>query len=87
MDGNFVKDQRGSTIERVALIAGLIAVASLFFGSELEQLASEGGLPTIAFLSADQYVVTKAKAPNFDTVDYMATGSIKAPENCANKTP
>jgi hypothetical protein len=87
MDRGFVRDQRGSAIERVALIAGLLGVASLFFGSELEQLASEGGLPTIAFLSPDQYVATKAKAPNFDSVDYMATGSIKASENCANKAP
>jgi hypothetical protein len=87
MDWDFVRDQRGSTIEKIALIAGLLGVASLFFGSELEQLASEGGLPTIAFLSPDQYIVNKAKAPNFDSVDYMATGSIKAPENCANKTP
>jgi hypothetical protein len=87
MDEGFAKDRRGSMVERIALIAGLLGVASLFFGTEVEQLASNGGLPTIAFLSPNQYVATKAKAPNFDSVDYMATGSIKPSENCASRTP
>jgi hypothetical protein len=83
----FVKDQRGAMIEKIALVAGLLGVASLFLGTEVEQLASNGGLPTIALLSPNQYVATKAKVPNFDSVDYMATGSIRASENCANRTP
>ena len=30
----------------------------------------------IAFLSPDQYVAKKSKAPNFNSIDYSATGSV-----------
>jgi hypothetical protein len=76
MGEGFSKNQRGAMIEKVAIVTGLLALASLFLGSEIEQMALNGGLPTIAFLSADQYVATKGKSPNFDAIDYTATGSI-----------
>jgi hypothetical protein len=85
MDEDFFKDQRGAMIEKIALVAGLLSLASLFLGSEVEQLALNGGLPTVAFLSSDQFVATKGKAPNFDSIDYMATGSINKLDNCANE--
>jgi hypothetical protein len=76
MDESFLKNQRGAMVEKVAVVAGLLALASLFLGSEVEQMALNGALPTVALLAPDQYVATKGKNPNFDSIDYTATGSI-----------
>jgi hypothetical protein len=85
MDEGFVKNQRGAMVEKIAIAAGLVALASLFLGSEVAQLASNGSLPTVAFLAPDQYVATKGKGPNFDSVDYTATGSISVLDPCTGQ--
>ena len=76
MSVRFEQDERGSAIGRFAIIGGIIGLASMFLGSAVEQMASVGSLPTVAFLTPDQYVATKGKAPNFNAIDYSATGSI-----------
>jgi hypothetical protein len=72
----FWKHQSGSSVEYFAVAAALVAAAALFVGYSAQQLASEGELPTIAFLSPDQYVAKKSKAPSFNSIDYTATGSV-----------
>jgi hypothetical protein len=76
MAKRFVKDQRGAMVEKFAIAAGLVGLAAVALGSTIEHLASNGEMPTFAFLTPDQSLVTKAKQPNFDSVDYTATGSI-----------
>lgn len=76
MTPRFWKQQSGSTIEYVAVGAALVAAAALFVGYSAQQLASDGELPTIAFLSPDQYVAKKSKPPSFNSIDYTATGSV-----------
>jgi hypothetical protein len=79
MSPRFWKDKTGSTVEYFAVGATLVAAAALFIGYSAEQLASDGELPTIAFLSPDQYVAKKSKAPSFNSIDYSATGSVGSP--------
>ena len=76
MRPRFWKNNSGSTVEYVAVGAALIAASALFIGYSAQQLASDGDLPTIAFLSPDQYVAKKSKPPSFNSIDYSATGSI-----------
>jgi hypothetical protein len=76
MSPRFWKDKTGSTIEYFAVGGTLVAAAALFIGYSAQQLASDGDLPTIAFLSPDQYVAKKSKAPSFNSIDYSTTGSI-----------
>jgi hypothetical protein len=76
MGGRFWKDQRGSMVEKFAVAAGAVSLVALFFGTNLQQMASAGRLPTIAFLSPDQYVAKRGKPDETDAIDYMATGSI-----------
>ena len=71
------KHRSGSAVEYFAVGAGLIAMLALFVGYTAQQLASNGDLPTIAFLYSDQYVVTKPRSPTFNAIDYATTGSIK----------
>ena len=73
----FWKHKGGATVEYFAVGATLLAAIALFIGYSAQQLASEGDLPTIAFLSPDQYVAKKSKAPSFNSIDYTATGSVK----------
>jgi hypothetical protein len=73
----FWRRSNGSAIEYFALAAGLTAIAALFVGYSAQQVASEGGLPTIAFLGADEYVAKKSRSPNFNAIDYATTGSIR----------
>ena len=77
MKPKFWKHNSGSAVEYFAVGAALVAAAALFIGYSAQQLAAEGDLPTIAFLSPDQYVAKKSKAPSFNTIDYGATGSVK----------
>ena len=77
MDERFARDERGSMAEKFAIAAGLVGLASLFLGSTVEQMASTGQLPTIAFLLPDQYVASRSDADkNFNGIDYTATGSV-----------
>jgi hypothetical protein len=76
MTPRFWKQESGATVEYVAVGAALVAAAALFIGYSAQQLASEGDLPTIAFLSPDQYVAKKSKAPSFNAIDYTATGTL-----------
>ena len=76
MTPRFWKHESGSTLEYVAVGAALVAAAALFVGYSAQQLASEGDLPTIAFLSPDQYVAKKSRAPSFNSIDYTATGAL-----------
>jgi hypothetical protein len=76
MTPRFWKQESGSTVEYVAVGAALVAAAALFIGYSAQQLASDGDLPTIAFLSPDQYVAKKSKAPSFNSIDYTATGTL-----------
>ena len=77
MANRFAEDQRGAMVEKFAVAAAVIALIAVLGGASVEQLASAGRLPSIAFLSPDQYVATRGK-PNsvVDEIDYMATGSI-----------
>jgi hypothetical protein len=77
MARRFWKHNSGSTIEYFAVGGALVAAAALFVGYSAQQLAADGDLPTIAFLSPDQYVAKKSKAPSFNSIDYTATGSVK----------
>ena len=76
MTPRFWKHKSGSTVEYFAVVAALVAAAALFVGYSAQQLASEGDLPTIAFLSPDQYVAKKSRPPSFNSIDYTATGSV-----------
>ncbi|HLW91727.1 MAG TPA: hypothetical protein VKS78_10545 [Roseiarcus sp.] len=78
MSGSFGEDERGSAVEKFAVAAGLAALAALSLGSTVERMASNGGLPTIALLSPDQYVATKPKANDPNSIDYTVTGSINS---------
>lgn len=73
----FWRHSSGSAVEYFAIGAALVAAAALFVGYSAQQMASDGDLPTIAFLSPDQYVAKKSKAPSFNSIDYSATGSVK----------
>jgi hypothetical protein len=79
MTPGFWKHRSGSTVEYFAVGAALVAAAALFVGYSAQQFANDGDLPTIAFLSPDQYVAKKSKSPSFNAIDYSATGSIKGP--------
>ena len=76
MAPRFWKHESGAVVEYFAVGAALFAAAALFVGYSAQQLASDGELPTIAFLSPDQYVAKKSKAPSFNAIDYTATGSV-----------
>jgi hypothetical protein len=73
----FWKHKSGSAVEFFAVGGVLVAAAALFVGYSAQELARDGDLPTIAFLSPDQYVAKKSKAPSFNAIDYTATGSLK----------
>jgi hypothetical protein len=73
----FWKHRSGSAVEFFAVGGVLVAAAALFVGYSAQELARDGDLPTIAFLSPDQYVAKKSKAPSFNAIDYTATGSVK----------
>jgi hypothetical protein len=77
MADRFAEDQRGAMVGKFAAAAAVIALIAVVGGTSIEQMASAGRLPSIAFLSPDQYVATRSK-PNsvVDEIDYMATGSI-----------
>jgi len=75
MTRGFWRDSSGSGLEYVAVGAVFLAAAALFVGYAAQQWAIDGDLPTIAFLSSDQYVAKKYKAPSFNSIDYSATGS------------
>ncbi len=77
MTPRFWKQKSGSTVEYVAVGAALVAAAgALCADIPAQQLASDGELPTIAFVSPDQYVAKKSKPPSFNSIDYTATGSV-----------
>ena len=65
MMARFWKQQSGSAVEFFAVGAVLVAAAALFVGYSAQELARQGDLPTIAFLSPDQYVAKKSRAPSF----------------------
>lgn len=71
------KHRGGSAVEYFAVGAALVAALAWFVGYSAQQLASDGDLPTIAFLSSDQYVAKKSRAPSFNAIDYATTGSVK----------
>jgi hypothetical protein len=78
MGEHFARDLRGAMVERFAMAAGLVGIVALFLGSTVEQLASNGHFPVIAFLTPDQQVVPRAKSDGVvDAIDYTATGSIQ----------
>ena len=76
MIARFWKHRSGSAVEFFAVGGVLVAAAALFVGYSAQELAREGNFPTVAFLSPDQYVAKKTKAPNFNSIDYTATGSV-----------
>ena len=75
MTSKFWTNCSGSAVEFVAVGAVFVAAAVLFIGYSAQQVS--GDLPTIAFLSPDQYVAKKTKAPSFNSIDYTAVGSVK----------
>jgi hypothetical protein len=77
MSSGFWKHKSGSAVEFFAVGGVLVGAAALFVGYTAQEFAARGDLPTIAFLSPDQYVAKKSKAPSFNEIDYGATGSVK----------
>ncbi|MGD0723645.1 MAG: hypothetical protein ABR970_21650 [Roseiarcus sp.] len=75
MRPGFWAHDSGSTVEYVAVGAALVAAAALFLGYSAQQWAGDGDMPSIAFLSSDQYVAKKSKPPSFNAIDYSATGA------------
>ena len=77
MTGGFGSTEAARPSNIFAVGGVLVAAAALFVGYSAQELARDGDLPTIAFLSPDQYVAKKSKAPSFNAIDYTATGSVK----------
>ncbi|MGA2044168.1 MAG: hypothetical protein ABSG83_12455 [Roseiarcus sp.] len=75
MRPGFWTHDSGSTVEYFAVGAALVAAAALFLGYSAQQWASEGEMPSLAFVSSDQYVAKKSKPPGFDSIDYSTTGA------------
>jgi hypothetical protein len=63
---SFRKDDRGSTIDKIALFCAIVAIISVLGAHGLDMLAQNGALPVIAFHHAGGH----------PDVDYSATGSI-----------
>ncbi len=63
---SFGKDNRGSTVDTVALFCAIVAVLSVVGAHGLDMLARNGDLPKIAF----------TRAGGHSDIDYGATGSI-----------
>lgn len=63
----FAGDRRGGMIERVALIAGAVALVSIGSARYLERAANDGSLEQIAFWKS-------RKAPG---IDYTPTATIR----------
>ncbi len=72
---NLWRSERGGMIEKVAVVAGGLAIAGLLLGESAKNVAASGGLPTIAFLAPGEYVTSRPK-PTFTSIDYATTGSI-----------
>lgn len=65
----FLTDTRGGAVERIAVMAGAIALASVGGAHMLQLAGKNGGLPKIALVYPDK------AAP---AIDYTPTGSIRA---------
>ena len=63
---SFRKDNRGSTVDTIALFCAIVAVLSVLGAHGLDILARNGDLPKIAF----------TRAGGHSDIDYSATGSI-----------
>ncbi|WP_298352053.1 hypothetical protein [Rhodoblastus sp.] len=63
---SFRKDNRGSTVDTIALFCAVVAVLSVLGAHALDMLERNGDLPTIAF----------TRAGGHSGIDYSATGSI-----------
>jgi hypothetical protein len=73
----FLRDRRGSALERYA-IGGLVATLGAFFvGHAVEQYSTNGELPSLAFLEPGFSSTAKSKSTKFNSIDYVATGSTR----------
>jgi hypothetical protein len=74
---HFWRDRRGTALEKYA-IGGLVATLGAFFiGQSLEQYASNGEFPSLAFLEPGLSSPVKSKFAKFNSLDLATTGSIK----------
>ena len=73
----FWRDRRGSTVEKYAVGAVVATLGAFFVGQAVEQYASNGDLPSLAFLEPGFSAAAKSKSPKFNAVDLATTGSIR----------
>jgi len=72
----FWRDKHGAAVERYAVGALVATLGAFFFGQAIEQYASNGDLPSLAFLEPG-FSGAKSKSPKFNSIDLATTGSIK----------
>ena len=88
--GNVWRNERGSSMETLAIAAVVIALASVAASSALEKYAQADGLPSLASIDSRPASLpgAGANAPVFNGIDMSATGSINRPivlEPCTGK--
>ena len=76
MTMRFWRDRRGSAIEKYVVGAMVATLGAFFVGQAVEQYASNGDLPSLAFLEPG-FAGAKSKSAKFNAVDLATTGSIK----------
>jgi hypothetical protein len=77
----FLRDERGSLVEKVALFSAMLAVASVLGAKVLSTMLQNGDLPVVAFARPDKRPIGAAAAgPGARSVgvDMSATASIPA---------
>jgi hypothetical protein len=74
----FLRDERGSLVEKVALFSAMLAVASVLGAKVLSTMLQNGDLPALAFASPDRRPAGVAAAAGARSVgvDMSATASI-----------
>jgi hypothetical protein len=83
----FFADRRGGMVEKIAIMAGAVALASVGGAHMLQVAARDGSLPTIAFIRNDGDLAKIAQnlpkpgvrpdGSNAAGVDYSTTASIR----------
>jgi Flp pilus assembly pilin Flp len=74
----FLRDERGSLVEKVALLSAMLAVASVLGAKVLSTMLQNGDLPAIAFARPDKRPIGVAATAGARSVgvDMSATASI-----------
>lgn len=86
----FLRDERGSLVEKVALISAMLAVASVLGAKVLSTMLQNGDLPVVAFARPDKRPVglaASAAGARGVGVDMSATASIPVGRSGATASP